>query len=364
MKKMLVLLMMIAMLVTPCRAAFAEEAPAATGAYEALQKGSRGDAVKGLQERLKALGYYARSVDGDYGKGTDQAVRFFQSRNGLEEDGVASAALQELLFSEAARRAPIPPEVYPTKLRMNKKEGTCVIKNDSSETIDSVYALYIFRDKDGEFVCDQPIDDVYNYAANMWGIQGETIKAGRSGQRGVANKIESTFSLADVWGCGIYYYHTASGKNVYHEYNDVTFYYTDGTVAYPEGDGETYVITDEEWQEIAETRIGILCRPVYPWASAYFGLPAGQYVLQAEPDSPAEKAGIKAGDVITLIDGNDALLVKNMHDASRRLKNGETVEYTCYREGETLTVGVSLDAEALQAAADDGADQKGSDTDM
>ena len=92
MKKMLVLLMMFAMLVTPCRAAFAEGAPAATGAYEALQKGSRGDAVKALQERLKALGYYARSVDGDYGKGTDQAVRFFQGRNGLEEDGVGEGA--------------------------------------------------------------------------------------------------------------------------------------------------------------------------------------------------------------------------------------------------------------------------------
>lgn len=54
--------------------------------------GSRGKEVTEIQKRLKAWGYYRGAVDGKYGYQTYQAVRYFQSKNGLKVDGIAGRA--------------------------------------------------------------------------------------------------------------------------------------------------------------------------------------------------------------------------------------------------------------------------------
>lgn len=51
-----------------------------------LKKGSSGADVKTLQRRLKQLGYYTGSVDGDFGDATEKALRAFQDRNNLLVD--------------------------------------------------------------------------------------------------------------------------------------------------------------------------------------------------------------------------------------------------------------------------------------
>ena len=48
---------------------------------------SRGEAVKVLQRRLEAGGYYSGPLDGIYGLATERAVRAFQSEAGLTETG-------------------------------------------------------------------------------------------------------------------------------------------------------------------------------------------------------------------------------------------------------------------------------------
>ncbi len=54
-----------------------------------LRQGASGGEVKELQRRLKQWGYYSGAVDGIYGKGTVEAVKSFQRKNGLTPDGVA-----------------------------------------------------------------------------------------------------------------------------------------------------------------------------------------------------------------------------------------------------------------------------------
>ena len=51
--------------------------------------GSSGQEVREIQKRLKAWGYYNGPIDGKYGYLTYQAVRYFQSKNGLKVDGIA-----------------------------------------------------------------------------------------------------------------------------------------------------------------------------------------------------------------------------------------------------------------------------------
>ena len=53
-----------------------------------LQRGFKGsDAVRSVQKRLKELGYYKGSADGDFGPATEEAVKAFQRANGLTPDG-------------------------------------------------------------------------------------------------------------------------------------------------------------------------------------------------------------------------------------------------------------------------------------
>ena len=76
--------------------------PAPTAQYIVLSKGDSGSRVTRLQNRLKTLGYYTGTADGQYGSGTVNAVKRFQKALGLEETGTASVALQKTLFSANA----------------------------------------------------------------------------------------------------------------------------------------------------------------------------------------------------------------------------------------------------------------------
>ena len=70
--------------------------------YEDLAPGDSGDAVLALQRRLVELGYADGTPNGKYGPATISAVTFYQQCNGLEEDGLATAWLQSVLFSSRA----------------------------------------------------------------------------------------------------------------------------------------------------------------------------------------------------------------------------------------------------------------------
>ena len=60
---------------------------------KALSKyGSRGNEVTQIQTKLKRWGYYSGNVDGIFGKQTQDAVKYFQRKNGLTADGIAGPA--------------------------------------------------------------------------------------------------------------------------------------------------------------------------------------------------------------------------------------------------------------------------------
>ena len=58
---------------------------------DSLRKGATGSAVKNLQTKLKKLGFYNASIDGDYGDTTVAAVKAFQKKYNLMADGVAGS---------------------------------------------------------------------------------------------------------------------------------------------------------------------------------------------------------------------------------------------------------------------------------
>ena len=62
---------------------------------ETLSTGMSGSEVAALQNSLVAAGYLARTVDGDFGSTTKEAVALFQKDKGLAVTGVADEATQE-----------------------------------------------------------------------------------------------------------------------------------------------------------------------------------------------------------------------------------------------------------------------------
>jgi cell wall-associated NlpC family hydrolase len=72
--------------------------------HYAMLEGAEGRDVKMLQEQLVELGYLSSSdVDRIYGEKTVEAVKAFQKRNGLTQDGKAGEKTLDKLFSDDAK---------------------------------------------------------------------------------------------------------------------------------------------------------------------------------------------------------------------------------------------------------------------
>jgi putative chitinase len=74
-------------------------ASTAQGGYRVLYRGIDGREVDvvNLQSRLKTAGYYFSALDGDFGSGTDNAVRTLQAKLGLRVDGVVGSKTWDAL---------------------------------------------------------------------------------------------------------------------------------------------------------------------------------------------------------------------------------------------------------------------------
>ena len=62
---------------------------AQSAAADLYKRGATGEVVAQIQTRLKNWGYYTGTVDGVYGGKTEEAIRYFQRKNGLNPDGQA-----------------------------------------------------------------------------------------------------------------------------------------------------------------------------------------------------------------------------------------------------------------------------------
>lgn len=71
-----------------------------------LKEGSSGEAVRALQLKLKALGFFDGTGTGTYGPVTRAAVIAFQRAHGLSADGVAGPVTRNKAFSSGASSAP------------------------------------------------------------------------------------------------------------------------------------------------------------------------------------------------------------------------------------------------------------------
>ena len=61
-------------------------------AFALSRRGSQSEEVRQIQQKLKNWGYYDGAVDGIFGSQTEEAVKYFQRKNGLTADGIVGNA--------------------------------------------------------------------------------------------------------------------------------------------------------------------------------------------------------------------------------------------------------------------------------
>lgn len=116
-------------------------------------------------------------------------------------------------------------------------------------------------------------------------------------------------------------------------------------------------------KEVEHPRIGATVGTVTPQMSKRLGLgngAYGAYVNGVTQDSPADKAGIKKGDVITKIDGEQVDAATSLITSIRNHKVGDKVMLTILRDGKEQEVEVELASDATIKDDSDGNDENGS----
>ena len=99
---------------------------------------------------------------------------------------------------------------------------------------------------------------------------------------------------------------------------------------------------------VAKPYIGVTVTDVSEETMGY-GLPAGAAVRAVSEDSPAEKAGLQVNDIITAVNGKEISGRTGLSEAVSAASVGDTLTLTVYRQGNTISVDVTV-GEQIQSA--------------
>jgi serine protease Do len=92
----------------------------------------------------------------------------------------------------------------------------------------------------------------------------------------------------------------------------------------------------------ARTRMGAQLSPLSDQLAEYFGAKSGVLVSSVEADSAAAKAGLKAGDVITSINGRTVDAPRGVTEQLRGAADGTPVEIGVVRDKKSLTLKAQM----------------------
>jgi Do/DeqQ family serine protease len=98
--------------------------------------------------------------------------------------------------------------------------------------------------------------------------------------------------------------------------------------------------------EVRRGRIGVIVQPITPDIATALNLPAarGALVSSVERDSPADRAGLKAGDAILELDGRPVLSASDLRTRIGLRASGTKLAIGYFRQGQHKTTSLSIEA--------------------
>lgn len=106
---------------------------------------------------------------------------------------------------------------------------------------------------------------------------------------------------------------------------------------------------------ISKPYIGVSVANVSTEAQSY-GLPAGASIQKVVEGSPSDAAGLQVNDIVTAINGSAISSSSDLVSSVRDSTVGDVLSLSIYRQGETLTLSVTV-GEQIQSALDENSDQ-------
>ncbi|MCP3026403.1 C40 family peptidase [Halobacillus sp. A5] len=170
-----------------------------------ISSGDQGDQVESVQSELETHGYYTAAIDGIFGPLTEDAVKSFQSDEGLAVDGIVGPETESVLASspeESTEEEPAPEE--PAEEEPAADSEVVSIAEDligtpyvwggtSAEGVDSSGLIY--------HVFEQVGVDLNRTESDMWLYDGEEVN---SPEVGDVVFFEGTYDTEGASHSGIY----------------------------------------------------------------------------------------------------------------------------------------------------------------
>lgn len=91
--------------------------------------------------------------------------------------------------------------------------------------------------------------------------------------------------------------------------------------------------------------LGLTLTTVSASVARYYNMVQGVYVYSVEPDSCSQRAGLKTGDIITAIDGQELLEKNDLISAVKEYRAGDSADLTVYRNQAYTIINVVFDEE-------------------
>ena len=121
------------------------------------------------------------------------------------------------------------------------------------------------------------------------------------------------------------------------------------------------LIKNEASSESEQAYLGVSGQTIDSSMASQFDMPSGVYVQQVIKSSPAQKAGISAGDVIVSIDGSSVSTMDGLKEKISNLKAGKKVKIVVKRQNQmgtyekkTLTVTLGKKSDAPSTSSNSG----------
>lgn len=107
--------------------------------------------------------------------------------------------------------------------------------------------------------------------------------------------------------------------------------------------------------------MGVLIEDVKPENAKFFNLQqaSGAVVSQVDPDTPAAKAGLKVGDVITGVNGQNVADASDLQARVTEMSPGTSIKLDVMRDGKSTTVPVTLGEYNNQTASNSSSESEG-----